>query len=228
MKKTLLAILSLVFVQTMSSQDSTKMIHHEIGINAVSLIKQVISNNPSSTLPQLPYDIFYNFYFNNKIGARLGAGITLSNTETEIDGQNSPRTTNQSQYDVRLGLSYNFVQFKKITLNGFADGVYFSGKSETANTTTAQAFPDPVTTITTITSDKTIGVGGQIGVGVKYNFNKHLALYTEIPMLLFNTNNKTEVSIQEKGSPAETESSSIKSLNIQVFLPTTVYLVLRF
>lgn len=228
MRKLLLAILSLACAINVYSQDSTKIIHHEIGFNVISLVKQVISNNPSSTLPQLPYDIFYNYYFNNKIGARFGAGINLSNTETEIDGQTTPRTTNESQYDLRLGLSYNFVQFKKITLNAFADAVYFSGKSETANTFTSQSFPNPISTITTITSDNTTAIGGQIGVGVKYNFNKHLALYTEVPVVLLNSNIKTEVSIQEKGSPAEVESSSIKSLNIQVFLPTTVYLVLRF
>jgi hypothetical protein len=211
----------------MVGQDSTKVLSHEIGFNTVSLIKQMISNNPSSVLPQLPYSVFYNLYYKNKIGLRLGMGIITSKTETEITNQVMPRTTNQVNLDLRAGVSYNFVTQQRLTLNAFVDYVCVRYKSETANTSTVQSFPNPITIISTETTDKTIGNGAQIGVGVKYNLYKHLSLYAELPVTFLSQKISSEVSVNDTGT-LDISTTSTKSSGIKVFVPTTVYLVLRF
>jgi hypothetical protein len=209
------------------AQDSVKVLNHEIGFNTVSLVKQMISNSPSTTLQQLPYDFFYNIYYKDKVGLRLGAGISTSNTETEITGQKDPRITIKRELDYRVGVSYNFVNYKKVTLNGFVDYAGTSYKTETSNTSTVQAFPNPVQTLTTETLETTKGSGFQAGVGVKYNLHKHLALYAELPFMFMTQKLSSTVTINDTGT-IETTTSSSKVSTSQVFIPTTVYLVLRF
>lgn len=229
MKKIQHVIITLfLFCSSLLAQDSTKIINQEVGFNTVLLIKQLISNNPSSTLDQLPYSIFYNIYFKDLIGIRVGLGFSTSKDESSIEGQNTPRTTNTNELDLRTGISYNFVRSKRITLNVFADNLIQQGKTETVNTSTTQAFPNPVQKITTTTSDKISGSGFQLGVGVKYNLYKHLSIYAEIPIGFMTTTTTSDVTVSELGQATQTTSNSDKNSQSKITIPTTIYLVLRF
>jgi len=210
-----------------TAQDTTKMLNHEIGFNTVSLIKQLASNNPTSVLPQLPYTFFYNIYYKDKIGLRLGAGILTSKSEVEIEGQKDPRITDKHTFDYRVGVSYNFAQFKKITLNAFADYVGNNYKTETSNTSTTQTFPNPVQTLTTESLETTKGTGFQLGVGIKYSFHKNVALYAEIPYTFMSQKIASTLTVNDTGTIDTSKTSSTVS-GSQVFAPTTLYLVLRF
>ena len=164
------------------AQDSvaTKKISNEIGVNSVLLIKQVLSNNPSNTLSQLPYQVIYTLHFNKSgIGVRLGLGINQSSTETEIQGLNSPRKTTSFSSSIRLGINKNFVTYKKIVCNAFLDITNDQANSETTTETTDQF---NVSTLREKISSKSSSTGGEIGFGVKYCFNKHIALYIETPL----------------------------------------------
>ncbi len=66
--KRIFTILLLVCTFLSGAQDSTRAMRHEIGFNTVSLIKQLISNNPTSSFTQSPYLVFYNFYANDRLG----------------------------------------------------------------------------------------------------------------------------------------------------------------
>jgi hypothetical protein len=226
--KRLAGVFLFVFATTfVRAQDSSKVLTHEIGFNTVSLIKQLISNNPSSTLPQLPYDIFYNLYYNDLIGARLGLGLSNLHSETSIPGQALPRTFDQKSLNLRIGASYNFVKSKKVTLNAFADVIIEKISNESVNTTTTQIFPNPPQTITTRSYDKIDGIGGQAGVGVKFNIIKHLSVYAEVPIVFINEKTTSGLVTNQPGvipQPDDTSKSSLTS----VILPTTIYLVLRF
>jgi hypothetical protein len=227
--KNLKPIIAFVLLSSfLKAQDSTKAINHEIGFNTVSLIKQVISNNPNNTLSQLPYDIFYNLYFKDKIGIRLGLGINNSNSQTKIDGQNEPRKTTRNSISGRIGLSYNFVKQNRVTLNAFADMIYENFELRTTNTETVQSFGDPVHNITTTTVDQTNGMGGQLGVGVKYNLYKHLSLYAEIPFTFLSSTVTSNVLIEEDGFPDDITNSKSTGTSVKIIVPATIYLVLRF
>ena len=140
--KFLIPVLLICF--NLYSQDSTKvkLLNHEIGFNTISLIKQMVSNNPSSTLPQLPYAVFYNVYYKNLIGLRLGLGLTSNTIETKVSGQNDNKITKNTSQDVRLGLSYNFIRTKRFVANVFGDYVYNKNVISSTNTSTVQVFPD--------------------------------------------------------------------------------------
>lgn len=229
MKNLRLLILVLCFATSAAfSQDSTRFIRHEIGFNTVSLIKQLISNNPGNTLDQLPYDLFYNYYFSEKTGMRVGLGVLNLNTSTEIEGQKDPRTNNQLGLNVRLGLTNNFIRQNRLTLNAFADVLYENVSLKTANTSTSQSFPNPVTTTKITSNDVTTGIGAQLGVGVKYCIYKHLCVYAEVPLSFLAESTTSKLSIEESGFPTENSTNKTKASALRVSLPTTIYLVLRF
>lgn len=228
MKKLLIIGLSVAFSIALSAQDSTKVLRHEIGFNAVSIVKQLISNNPSATLPQLPYDVFYNLYFIPQINMRLGFGISNSKTEVSVEGQVLPRTTEVVNLDGRAGFSYNFVRQKQLTFNAFADFLYHNSGSKTVNTQTTQVFGNPVDVITVLTSDITKGMGAQIGAGIKYNIYKHLSLYAEVPISILSSKTTSKVNISSNSFPSSNTTTSSKNTTTRIFLPTTIYLVLRF
>jgi len=222
-------LLSLLFLSSflLRAQDTSKIMQQEIGLNSISFIKQFINNSAAATVPQLPYDFFYNIYYKDRIGLRLGAGVRLLNTETQIQGQSIPRTTNTSQANFRAGFSHNFRHYKRITLNAFADYVFAKSETETATTVTAQAFPDPIQTITTETSDVTRAEGWQTGFGIKCNIYKHLCLYAEAPITILIQKNTSEVSINDSGELSGS-STIIRTTSIQFYVPTTLYIVLKF
>ncbi len=227
MKRISLVILFFLTAHLSNGQDSTRVLSHEIGFNSVSLIKQLISNNPSSTLPQLPYDIFYNIYLKDEIGLRFGLGLANQHVETQISGQTLPRTFDQKSLNLRGGVSYNFVRTKRITFNCFGDLILEKVSSESANTFTMQVFPNPVQTVTTKSTDKIDGIGGEVGVGVKFNIAKHLSIYAEVPIVYVTEKTSSGVTTTQPGviqQPPTTGKNTLTS----IILPTTLYLVLRF
>jgi hypothetical protein len=227
MRKLFAAGVFLLTLFNTKAQDSTRIINHEIGFNTVSLIKQVISNAPSNTLATLPYDFFYNIYYKNTIGIRLGTGIKISSTETQVEGQKYPRITNKRDVDFRVGVSYNFASYKRATFNVFIDYVSADHKTETSNTSTVQTFPNPIERITTETTDYTRAEGGQVGVGLKFNVYKNLSLYAEMPLTYTQQRTGTSVVINESGD-IDSSTNTTWTNNTQFFIPTTIYLVLRF
>jgi len=228
MKRIQLLIALSIFSFCVKAQDTLKTFNHEIGINVVSLVKQLVSSNPSSTLNQLPYDIFYNLYYQDRIGLRVGLGLLNQKTETSIDGQPTPRTAKANTLNLRIGASYNFVKTKRLTLNVFGDFLTEKITQQSINTQTTQAFGNPQMTTTTTSDDDVNGTGFQAGVGVKFNIYKHLSLYTEIPISYMSEKNTTKDVIESTGTPTRTATSSFKVSTTRITLPVTVYLVLRF
>lgn len=219
----------LLICANLYSQDSSKvkLLNHEVGFNTVSLIKQLVSNNPTSTLPQLPYVIFYNVYYKNLFGLRFGLGLTSNTIETKVSGQIDKKVTKNSTQDIRLGLSYNFIRTKRFVANVFGDYVYNKNIISSTNTSTVQAFPDPISTITVESIDKTLGNGAQAGIGLKYNIFKHLCVYTEMPLVFLSKNTTSETRIIDSGVIDKT-TTNVHNNNLQIILPTTLYLVLTF
>lgn len=230
MKNLKLFIALLIFSPFLTkAQDSTRIFNHEIGFNTVSLVKQLISNNPSSTLTQLPYDLFYNLYYKDKFGFRAGLGLATTKTETSIQGQATPRNDNDINYSMRFGLSYNFVKSRRLTLNTFADFLIGRSEQKSVNTqTTVPQFGDPVSTITTTSDDLLKSTGAQVGIGVKYNIYRHLSLYIEVPVSIMLNKNTQTLTIADPNAETVTTTSTIKSTVTKISIPTTVYLVLRF
>ena len=225
----LLACLTVNAQESIKMQDTTKVkaITHELGFNTVALIKQMISNNPSSTLPQLPYALFYNLYYKNMIGLRLGVGISNSKITTSVVGQAQDKVTKINTNNIRAGISYNFIRTKRFTCNVFGDYVHAQNNTSTVNTSTVQTFPNPVSTIGVTSKDNTSGNGGELGFGLKYKILKHLSVYAEIPVVFLASKTVSQTVINDGGS-VDITSSKINNNSTQIILPTTLYLVLTF
>lgn len=212
------------------AQDSIshKKIEHELGFNSVLLIKQVISNNPGSSLPQLPYQVIYTMNFNGKYGIRAGLGFDQSSTETQIQGLSSPRVTKIMSGAYRLGVNNNFLTFKKLTGNAFAD-LTLEQNSTTTETETGSG--SSFSTREKI-SNHSLSSGLEIGFGVKYSFNKHIALYTEIPLqfAFTKTSETDQQTVTNNGSVIDmhTTVSSSKGTATRIFIPTTLFLNILF
>lgn len=210
------------------AQDSTTAGPNEIGFNTVSLVKQLISNNPTSTLATLPYMVFYNYYFTDNMAARLGVGGSISKNEQNIQGQVEPRTTKVNAVNLRLGASVNLAESRRVTVLGFADFIYEKGSTSTINTSTIQTFPNPIINRRVESSTKTNGFGGQIGAGLKFGLYKHLSLYVEVPMSYIIEKTETSDTVTDVGSPAVNNTATETNTNIRISLPTTLYLILKF
>jgi len=175
---------------------------------------------------QLPYAFLYNCYY-KRVGIRTGLGLNSSETQTEIEGQALPRVTNVKNTHWRLGLTYQLVNYKRVSVNGFVDYIYQKEGLESSTTTTIQTFPNPVTTRTVKSVDMSNGKGLQGGFGVMLHFNKHLSLYTEAPLTWLVEDRRVEDLVRESGEDDISTSSHTYTSGIKIALPVTIYLVFR-
>ncbi len=224
-KKSLLTVL-LLTATVAFAQDSSKVLYHEVGFNSASLLQQlrVFTVAPQ----QQPYDIFYNIYYKDKFGIRLGLGIFSEETLTQIEGQRTPRSTNVKKQNFRIGGSYHVLKTKKFAINLFCDGFLSENTSISANTSTVQVFPNPIATRTVKSKDEMFGGGVQGGVGLRWAFYKHLALYTELPIVYGRYSHLIEDEITESGEPDVKSRALTETSGTSIALPVTIYLVLRF
>jgi hypothetical protein len=227
MKKIKLICAGICLAMCMNAQDSTKVLNHEIGFNSFSLLGQV-SLITNTNVTQLPYDVFYNIYYKDKYGLRLGLGLLSNYTETSLEGQEFPRTTSNTKLNWRLGVSYNFSRMGRITLNGFADFISATDGMVTVVSTTTNVFPNPMITKYVRTEDSMKGNGFQLGVGLRWQMYKQLSLYIEMPYQFMAFKQVTEEYTVETGKPESTEREDLKGFSQAIILPATIYLVLRF
>jgi hypothetical protein len=215
-----------------TSKQSVRFISNELGVNAVGLIKQAISNNPNSTIPQLPYTLMYNLCFVEKHVLRLGIGFSQNTTKTTVTGLSSPRTVDQSTMDMRIGYGFNYLVQKQFAFNVYADFVVGSSKfkSITTSTVTTGSFPQTTSTVTSKSSTMSDRSGAEIGFGAKYNFNKHISVYTECPIVFTKASSteKTELYSTEPFSAPFSETNKSTISNTSIILPVTIYLLFRF
>ncbi|MFL5764409.1 MAG: outer membrane beta-barrel protein [Bacteroidia bacterium] len=233
MKKTL-SILILASSVSLHAQDSAKVgvyrrFTHQIGFNGTLLAKQLLSDNPASQLTMLPYQVDYTLGFSEKWGARLGVGFDQSYTSTSIQGQNSPRTTNTLTTAYRLDLVRNLLSYKKFSSGVFLGPIMNQANLVTKTTNDQSASGGPITT-DELTS-KSSSYGAEIGIGLKYSFNQHIGIGTEMPIQVKQTvTNETDkqTSVSGSFSSFNQEITATHQLTTKIFLPTSVFLLITF
>src|SRR5690606_1569932 len=107
--------------------------------------------------------------------------------------------------------AYNFGRFRTVTFNVFGDYLHGTFTSETVNTGTSQAFPDPVITNTQRNISVGTGNGLQAGVGVKWQFFKNLCLYAEVPVSYFMIKTSTESIVANDSGEADSNLSTTRT-----------------
>ncbi len=225
----------------LKAQDSTsikvvespapKNFSHEIGFNATFLIKQLFSNNPSATLLQLPYQLSYTLGVKDKLGIRLGAGFEQSVLKTVIQGQTTPRTTKFISGSYRLDFCKNIMAYRKISSFAFVGGIFDQTKIETTTITDQTSFGGSLTKSELINSS--VSFGAEFGLGLKYSYNKHIAIGIEIPVQVKYTSSK-ETDKQTVTNNFSTNSTitltitNTTGMTTKVFLPTSLFIFIKF
>lgn len=197
---------------------------HEIGLNGTFLVKQLMSDNPASTLPQLPYVVNYQLGFGGKVGMRVGLGFEQSVQKSSIQGQIQPRTTTFLTGAYRLDICRQLLKYKKFSCGMFFGAILDHTKLET-HTTTQSSFGTVTTSDLVNTS---MGYGGEIGVGVKYSFNEHIGIGTEMPLQCKYTKSE-ELDIQTStGSTSVQTITNSTGVSTKIFLPTSLFICVTF
>lgn len=226
----LLLILFTPFALKAQDSTSTKKLSHELGFNSVLLVKQLISNNPGSTLDQLPYQLIYTLRFNGtRSGIRAGLGLDQARTETDIQGLVKPRVSKSTELFTRLGYNRDFITHKRIVANWFADAIAETSRTRTETELGGGPFGSTLIDILETEDD---GYGLDLGFGVKYKFNEHICIYTEVPLQFkYTTSRETDRQLAvDSGSSTQTDVVITEGSGIftKIFLPTTVFLNITF
>lgn len=224
--KLIVALLLVLAGYRAGAQDSLKTVSHELGMNVGSLLQQVkiFTVTPGGQ----PYDLFYNIYLRNKYGLRAGLGILTVESNTQIEGQNTPRTDIANKTNFRLGASCYVLHSKWVDLNFFVDGFLQDEELTSVNTTTVQEFPNPVVNRTTYISDRANGGGVQGGAGLRVNITKHLAFYFETAIVYSKLSHVTEDRIIETAKDEKHSKSLTTEKGARIDPPNTFYLMIKF
>ena len=210
------------------SAKAPKRCTHQVGFNTTLLLKQLLSDNPSSQLLQLPYQVDYTLGF-GKNGVRLGLGFAQSVQKTTVHGQNSPRTTTSMSASYRLDYVRNILDYKKFSSNFFIGGIMEQGELSSNTINDQSSIGGPVTKSEIATSS--MGYGGELGIQLKYSFNEHIGIGTELPLQVkYTTAKETDKQTITSGTFSQFEQtiSDSKTVSTKIFLPTSLFLCIKF
>lgn len=219
-------VILLFFCCRTLAQDSTKRVSHEFGVNVGSLLQQVkiFTITPGG----LPYDLFYNLYYREKFGIRAGVGLLSVENNTQVEGQNTPRTVKEAKNNYRLGVSAYVLHAKRVHLNFFVDGFLSKTELTTSNTSTVQVFPLPVTTRTDYSSDRLNGGGVQGGAGLRVDLTRNLCLYFETAVVYTSATHVIEDRITQTAKDDQSTKSLKTEKKTRIDLPNTFYVLVKF
>lgn len=227
----------------------------EIGLNANTFIKQFLSFNTFLANNQQPYIVTGKLIFNSKFAIRTGVGFTNSaskssdlTTNSGSITSSSPITTKQanSSLDARFGLEYQKWVSAKWRYYVGADfimgNVTIKQESFNQQTSTSTNYINgqavtTVTTFTTVNKTSTLSnnYGGAAVIGVQYNINKRISLFTETNAVLLTGKSKsvTERTTSSDNPYAVSSNSSSKNENkssgtsFGINLPVTLYVAIK-
>ncbi len=201
---------------TLFAQESEKSGRtHEIGINATFFIQQFISFGTSSNVNVSPYAITYRRIKSNRGIFRAGFGMNGTTTTIEVDGT----TISESHsfvVDTRFGIErqFNIGKHWSTSLGGDLRSQFREAK--TSNPQFGENF---------VAIDKTISNGIGPVLGIRFDINEKMGLYTETAFLAELAFGK---SITEFGMGVDSDESKQTVFSSQFSLPTSIYFIIKF
>ncbi|MCU0435625.1 MAG: hypothetical protein MUC87_19350 [Bacteroidia bacterium] len=222
-----------------SIPDKTR--HHELGINATLLLKQVVNFSPT-TLTMLPYQVTYK-YITGKRAWRTGIGINISRQSGRVREFNTPvnyypsRSTyfNTTSLDFRAGYEFQIPIEKRFCGYVGFDAVTSLRNEKSFSVTITDNLPSNFFYNTTSVNEQNISAGGGAVAGFQFFLTKRISLFTETPIYLVWTKSDSQtVSTTDTyfGSGITTQvirdTSDFAVLDFNIILPVTLYLSMRF
>jgi hypothetical protein len=222
MKHTITICLLLAFISAFANTDTTGTAvlkpkpQHQVFVNTTFFLKQII-NLSNQNIVISPYIVGYKCFFTKNHGIRLSVGGNFSR-KTEFLDTSSVRISRNYAFDYRVGYEFRYAFGKKWYLQ---TGVDFAGRYAFTGAKNNTTF-DIVTTNTT-----TNVVGGGPFLGIQFQINNRIALFTETAFYYsyswnkrkVNSDNFPEQNINRKGD------SEMKG---EFILPTSLFFVFQF
>lgn len=207
MKKSVL-LFAVLLCSTAFAQDTTttkkaclKMIDHELGANVTTLLKQVLSFS-NNNFPTLPYDITYKIVC-KKLAGRLGAGISMNNTEasttstTTVTNPNPNQPPSQQNPDqtvptinkssgvfYRIGMECIHKFDSRLSASIGLDFIGQRTKSSSQNSFVFNNLPSSYQFNKTTDNSTTVTYGWGPVAGLQFFISKRLSIYTEMPVYM--------------------------------------------
>jgi hypothetical protein len=235
-------ILALLFPVSLLAQDNIAADKkHEIGINATMLVKQLVALSNINP-PTLPYALTYK-YITGKNALRFGIGASVTRDKSKSRAfsaplQNYPSVPtyiNKTIADIRLGYEIQFPVEKRFIGYLGADIVATYDREKSYSITISDNLPSYYTYNKSTVNNTTFRVGGGPVAGFQFFLTSRLSLFTEVPLYFtwgktaVNTNSITDSYFGQGLSTSQiSDSSSISSTRLNITLPVTLYLAMRF
>jgi len=236
----LCCIFSALFIATTSASaqqaDTTKILHHYVGIQANQLLKQLINLNNTNTLISNPYLLTYSLYSARcHWGIETGFGYNYQRSKDKLSTADQESKINETFY--RFGIAREFGMGKRWMASAGIDYIGSYQLDKTFSFTVTEFIPQKDSTAsvsTTITKVK--GEGVQLRLA--YALSSHIMLSTEATFYFTTTNKKSNVLVSDtftntsfpdqnfytlSSSNTETEESAF---NITV--PVAIFLTIKF
>jgi hypothetical protein len=232
-------------VDTLNSNQSTKKINHEIGINATSLLKQVVSLS-NTNLPVLPYDLTYKLIF-KKSAIRIGFGVNYSNTSVKTTTTSSsqtgpnpieeiPTTSKSTNIFYRVGWEKRYPVHSRLMVCWGADIIGQVGNSSAQSSTSFNNLPQSFSQTKSNDDTKLTGVGLGVVGGFQFFISKRISVYTEVPLYLQQIHQVTISEVNQSNYnnfngwtySYNKQEQTTNSTKISLTLPVTVYLAIKF
>lgn len=240
LKKLLFLLLLPVSLVAQDTPDA-KNFKHEIGINATQLIKQLISFSNSNP-PTLPYTLTYK-YISGKKAFRFGIGASIARDKGESKPLNTPNQFygpvptyfNETIADIRIGYEIQIpIEKRFVGYFGF-DIITALDREKSFSVTVNDNLPSFYSYNQTTVNNSTFGIGGGPVAGFQFMINKRISVFTESPLYFtFSKGNlKTESTTDSDFGQGQTTTrindiSSTSATRLNITLPVTLYLAIRF
>lgn len=222
MKHLLLLCLLVASLCSFAASDSTALVNtkphveHQVFVNTTFFLKQII-NLSNQNIAISPYIVGYKCFIKKNHGIRLSLGGNFSK-KTEFPDTTSVRITRDNALDYRIGYEYRHPFGKKWYLQA---GVDFAGRYGVVGSKVNSTF-DIVTTTTTSNM-----VGGGPFLGIQFQINNRIALFTETAFYYSYSWNKRKVT-SDNTPRLNTNRKTDTEMKGEFILPTSLFFVFQF
>jgi hypothetical protein len=207
-----------VFAQTENVEEVKKTkFSHEIGFNSMALVKQIFNFSNTTTNAESPYLAMYKLGFGKNF-IRTSVGGNYNSKKDQVEGFLDSKTTTKSDVFARFGFERQTQLKSKIRMSFGIDAVYeYHDNAVIIDSGLDQAI--------TIDKENIMGVGPVMGI--HFQLNKHLSLYTETAFYYSYSTTLKQKDFVKNPEFKDTENES-KGKKASFLPPTGLFLLYQF
>ena len=217
-------------------EQSSKLLHHELGVQANQLLRQLINLSDDDAFLSNPYLLTYSVFGNCKWGVQLGGGYFYNRIEDKFSQANHESKLNDFAYRAGIARYFNFGKKWYATVGLDYAGRYIENKTATVSVVETPNISIDSTTSNVRTIEKSNGGGIQLRLGFK--ITEMISLSTEATFYYFDNSVKSNV-LQEQTITSffvnlqdsytlSSSNSDVSSSDFTTTIPVAIFLNINF